>query len=95
MIPWRIFLPGIEFAVLLLVVFDAFERVQEGGQIVTSDNALWRDRLTFALWTCLVVSVLFSVWGVAGSGRSCFLLSCCQASFPTSPFFELVSLRCY
>lgn len=46
---------------LALVLFTESRR---WGQQVTASNAIWYHLLAGALWSCLGVSLLLSVWGV-------------------------------
>lgn len=49
--------------VLLGLVIVAFAQTQRLGPEVTSTSAIWYQLLTTALWSCLAVSLLLSVWG--------------------------------
>ena len=62
---WQTFKAVIALAALLLaLVVGAFAETQRLGPEVTSESAIWYQLLATALWSCLAVSVLLSVWGL-------------------------------
>lgn len=50
--------------VLLGLTIATYAETQRLGQQVTAANAIWYHLLAAALWSCLGVSLILSVWGI-------------------------------
>lgn len=55
---------GIALAIFLVgTVLVVFVQTQRSGPEVTASNRIWYQMLAGTLWACLLVSLVYSIWG--------------------------------